>query len=436
MYINERKQISEGHLIYALCSLNVVIDAFVALSSMQMTPCKSLCRALKTSSRLAKDDLFSRVARLITRCADRKWSSKKNLLSRSLMQIWKQLNDGNRSADAEYSNLNQMLDRLHFDDVRKSKQVEETSAVVLELLNIDPQIRALIAQHFTNTFNAQIFVPKSSRHPTMQCSIEVSCFELLNSFIGLAPENVRGKAFDPTDYTLSDVVLNALDAASTRIKQQVFDKYCDELQLDIKSHKIKLALTKLSVFNMISLHWHSKPSRSPNIMKFKRKMTSNAPVRLDHKHKLFGEVPAAQSEFAYHSWMLFPFQEILHSGMFRNRGHFHLRRPSLNKTHITCTDGNRVKEVKLYTAPETRQRWQISHIFIFAKELPTKHKDINRSLEAYRFRASALSTLNDGAIFTEHKVSYYIEYREKKVKFPNRKRCHVCHMCFELVIAV
>lgn len=138
--INARKQISEKGLIYQSCSLNVAIDDIVALSSMQMPPCQSLSGALKTSSRLPKDDLFSNVARFITRCADPKWSSKKHILSLSLRYIWKQMNDENRNTDAEYSSLNALLDRLHFDDVTKSKQVEETYAVLLELLKIDPVI--------------------------------------------------------------------------------------------------------------------------------------------------------------------------------------------------------------------------------------------------------------------------------------------------------
>ena len=269
-------------------------------------------------------------------------------------------------------------------------------------------------------------MPKYCEHPAAQCSIDVSCLELLNSFVGSAPENVRGKAFDPTDYTLSDIVPKALDAASTRIKQQVFDKYCDELQLDVNEHEIKIALTKLSAFNLLSIHWHSKPSSSPNIMKFPRNLASDGPVRLDHKHKQFGEGLAAESEFAFQSWVLFPYQETLHKGRYLDRGHFLLRRASLSKTHITCVDGDRVKEVKLYSDPETRQRWQISHICIVAQELPTKHNDPGRSLEAYRFQASPLSTLNDGALFDELVVPYHIEYGKAKVKFLNRKRRHVC----------
>lgn len=446
--INERKQMGERGVVYESCSLNGVVNMFALLISIEHPCCKSLCRALQTSERLANsNDLFTQVAQLITRSADPSWDNtqSKRILSHSLRCIWKTLNDEARFADdTDYSAVHTLLDKFQFDDVAKSKQIPQTLAVVEEVLRIDEIIRDIISQHFTSTVCAQIFVPKRIGSPVLQVFVDVSCFELLGYFVGKDPDKLRknkNKA-DPTKYKLTDIVRNTFQATSARVKQQVYNEYCDEYELHTKKHRIQVAVIKLSAFNSLSMDWHSKKTRSRHLIKFKRKVHSNAPVLLLHGDKQFIEMPAGFIGPApgpvvmRRLWLLFPIQEIMHGAGRLGEGHFTWREPSQNQTHITCTDGmdrhTIVKQSELYTKTEDKQRWNVANIVLFAIELPPIHDNYVQRVAAYGVRVEQMRTLNDSAMFIKHKAPPFIEYFPKAVKgkFLNRGQLHVCQIYF------
>ena len=429
---------------YELCSLNAGIDMFAQTIQMQHPCCKSLRRALQTSERLSNSsDLFTQLAQLITRSADPNWNStqSKRILSHSLRDIWEAFNDvESRNADAtEYAAVHALLVRFQFDHVAKSKTIPETLAVVQEVLRVDGLVRDTISQHFTNTVRAQIFVPFRSKYPVLQVdSIDVSFFELLGHFIGKDPDliclgkNIKKKA-DPTRYTLPHVIQNAFVAGSTRVKKRVYDMYCEELGLDTKSHRIEVTIDKLSRLHSCSMDWHSKETRAQQPIKFKRKLHGDAPVLLLHGDKQFPAGAAAGPVVTRRSWLLSPIQEVMHSGVHRNKSHFTWRAPSLNKTHLTCTDGQDrhkiVKQRQLYTKTEAEeQRWHVANIVFFAIELPPVTDNYVQCVAAYGVRVEQLRTLNDSALFIEHQPPPFIEYTSKAVtgKFLNRGSLNVC----------
>jgi len=296
--------------------------------------------------------------------------------------------------------------------------------MLLEVLRVDSNVREIISQHFTNRIRVSLFVPCYSGHPTFQTVVEVSCFELLNSFVGCDPESLDSDV-DPTEYALSDIVLIAIDVTFSRIRLELLGKHGDEYQLHIRKHRFELAITELSGFNLITLHWNCLLPRRGKTPKFKRRVSSNTPITLEHKYKEFDLLSTTDSQLVLRNWVLSPVQEILHSGAFIETGHFTSRSPSLSPLRIIYSDGDKVKEIKFYTSNEIRHRWQISSIAISATELPT-HRNNYQHIQAYGFRSVSMNSLNDAEAFTKYRIPYHIEYFNEPVKYPIRIRVNVC----------
>ena len=387
----------ERGIMYQLCSLNSVTDFFVMLISKPHDFCQLLRTALLSSARLTKTDLFSSLARFFTQCADPQYDTPthKSNLSKALRDIWKMLN-GTRNIDSDYSEVNSLLDRFHFDDVTRPHQIPDMFAVVVEVLRVDDNIRDIIARNFTNTLEIWIFVPSYGKYPVVHRFLDVPCFELLNSFKGLRPKKVvKGSKPKPLQYTISDIVTDAFDGTWERIKLEMYNEYVDEFELDIRAHHIEIGLFKQSAANVITMHWDYTLSRSGNAKKSSREVVCNTPIILKHKVKQIGHMPACNSVFEYRTWVVSSFQEILHTGLLGD-GHLYSRRASTDPNRITCTDADSVQNVGLYTVSKDpnrptraeRMRKQIGAICVFSTELPAPARGFN--VESYCFRTQEL----------------------------------------------
>ena len=147
--------------------------------------------------------------------------------------------------------------------------------------------------------------------PTYVEDVHLQCFEILDSFLGLAPEKVEEvKKGDPTKYTLADIIRIALLARFEDLHSQMKRRVLsDEFDLQGRKFRIEISLTKWSAYNLATLGWWT----SGRTRKLKRSVDSNTPVFLEFKWREFWEDEAEYESFISQC-LCFAIQEILHVG--------------------------------------------------------------------------------------------------------------------------
>ena len=346
----------------------------------------------------------------------------KKQLAASLRDIWEQINDVTRENIKQYSDLAALLSSLTFDDVYKSQNIEDTFSVVLEVLKTDRAIKKIIDEYFTNTVTVMVFIPKSSVFPVYCEDVELQCFELLDSFLGLAADKIKEvKKGDPTKYTLADIIRIALvarlDDLHSQMKRRVLSS---EFDLQGRSFRIETSLTRWSAYNLATLGWWT----IGRTRKLKRSVDSNTPVRLEFKWRQYWEDEALYESFISEC-LCFAIQEILHVGAGNAAGHFRARRPCTDPTKITCTDAESVAFGKLHTKQELSQRSQICSISIVSVDVPVRVTKYHR-LKVSTFQTRPVSTLTHSDELRAHEPRYFVEYHSTPILFPDRSQVWVC----------